>query len=80
MFKKIIVEEDGELSGILAEPFDLLLSPEVRQLSATPLEVAALGRARTGAGAHKGARRVAGAFRVGLNNETLVGAGGFEPP
>jgi site-specific DNA recombinase len=79
MFEKIFVEEDGELSSVLAEPFDLLLSPEVRRLVASALPaVARRSRALTAptTKAPAGWR----APRVGLNKRALVGAGGFEPP
>ena len=81
MFKKIIVEEGGELSSVLVEPFDLLLSPEVRQLAvATPLAVAGLSPAQTTLAPTTKAPAGWRAPRVGLNKEALVGAGGFEPP
>ena len=93
LFTQIVVEEDGELSSVLAAPFNLLLSPQVRRFAASPAAPEACGaaepaRAAGGSSNARGAHNLVGASgstrlprsRVGLNKEGLVGAGGFEPP
>jgi site-specific DNA recombinase len=96
-FKQVFVEDDGGITSILAEPFDVLLDPRVRDLATAPVPtraaVVAAGAQETDWSAleasfnEKGAHHAVGAgttrlrrSHVGLNRETLVGAGGFEPP
>ena len=96
-FKQVFVEEDGELSSILAEPFDVLLDPRIRELATAPVptraSLVAPGAQESDWSAWEtsfnetGAHHAVGAqtngplrSHVGLNRETLVGAGGFEPP
>ena len=93
LFRQIRIDDGGDVTSELAAPFDVLLSPQVRELATAP-------RASEPAAASKpdwqeweaslneeGAHGLVGASRSGrpsrgrgLNYETLVGAGGFEPP
>jgi site-specific DNA recombinase len=93
-FTHVFVDDDGEVSSKLAEPFDILLSPEVRRLVAVRQQTERVGvpepawEAWEASFNEEGAHSFVGASqsrrllpsRVGLNKETLVGAGGFEPP
>lgn len=97
-FKQVFVEDDGELSSTLAEPFDVLLAPLAKKLAApsarveelvavtgsTESDLPAWKTSYNAKGAHHavGARttRLPLGSHVGLNRESLVGAGGFEPP
>ena len=94
IFAEIVVEEDGELSSTLAEPFNVLLSPQIRRLAASRASQLAPVAPEPGWATleasfnEKGAQRLVGASRptrlrpsrVGLNKETLVAPGGVEPP
>jgi site-specific DNA recombinase len=94
LFTQIYVDEDGDVSSDLAEPFNVLLSPEVRQLAAARVPQASSQTHEpdwqvwetsfTEEGAHDLVVSASGSKRPprgrGLNYETLVEAGGIEPP
>jgi hypothetical protein len=84
-FKKLLVFDDQQVQAELAEPYDMLLNPTLRARAAGLIEGEVREVERDDAvpladkSARKGKpRRAEG--RRGFNNETLVGAGGFEPP
>ncbi len=93
-FSHVFVDDDGEVTSRLAEPFNILLSPEVRRLATAPRRPKQAAVPEAGLDAWEasfnegGAHGFVGAsrfkrlprLRVGLNKEALVGAGGFEPP
>jgi hypothetical protein len=93
LFKRMEVDDEGDITAQLAEPFNTLLSPQARRLAA------ARTRQNTNQASEpyrqiwddslndEGAQISVSAFhshrrsfRGGLNREALVGAGGFEPP
>ena len=92
LFTRIYVY-DGDLTSELAEPFNTLLSPQVRELAASPRPEAPVpvpepdwkvweaSYNEGGAPVAVGASRTSPpAFSGGLNYETLVAPGGVEPP
>jgi site-specific DNA recombinase len=75
-FKRICVREDRDVTAELAEPYDMLLSPTLRARAAGL--VVDDDPERDGVADERAPRRAKA--RRGSNNETMVGAGGFEPP
>ncbi len=94
LFTHIYIDEDGDISSQLAEPFKVLLSPEVRQLAAARAPQASSQTHEPDSGkwetssTEEGARDLvasaSGTTRPlrgrGLNYETMVAPGGVEPP
>ena len=92
IFDNVFVEEDGHLSSVLAQPFDLLLNPDVHRLGAPTarqkrLEApepdwSAWETSFNDDGAHRPRNAKPGRQRrrPGLNFLHLVAPGGIEPP
>ncbi|HVW88419.1 MAG TPA: zinc ribbon domain-containing protein [Gaiellaceae bacterium] len=84
LFIRIEVDEDSGVTVTLAPPFDDLLDPEKRKLiTSTPKRTKTRKNedgAQEAPGAAKTRPRRSRRGRVGLKEEVMVGAGGFEPP
>lgn len=78
-FNRILVFDGSSVTAELAEPYDLLLNPTLRARAAGLLIGDGTGKnPRTRAPKQNEPRQALGCR--GSNSDTLVGAGGFEPP
>jgi site-specific DNA recombinase len=93
LFSKICIDNDGDVSSNLAEPFNVILSPQVRRLATSSVQESSEARepdwqvleaSFNKEDAHDLVVSASGSTRPargrGLNYESLVAPGGVEPP